>query len=451
MARQSGSANFAGTIEVQAGGPLDARTVVPAVADLTASGTFPYSYEGMVVAVKANHKLYQLIGSDPTVSASWLEVGGDHIPNSEKGTAGGVAELDNTGKVPSSQLPSFVDDVVDGYYKEADGKFYEESTYTTEIVGETGKIYISVDTDIQYRWTGSAYSALGGALVLGETSSTAYRGDRGKTAYDHSQQMSGNPHNVTKTDVGLGNVDNTADIDKPISTSQQTALNAKQDILQFDTMPTASVDNVGAIIQYVGTTTGTYTNGYFYECTEDNGTYSWVAKNVQAGGSSGGGHTILDPEDTEMTQRANLKFSGDISVTDDSTDEETVVAPHRLTSSELSEIMSTLPSPVNRGVVYDDTERAIGTWFGKPLYQKVLTGTLNTMIDVSTLSIDEMVYINAITILANGNYSVVPNVAVSELFYSSTQNGIRSDTTNTYYKDRPYTCIIEYTKTTDTI
>ena len=124
-----------------------------------------------------------------------------YIPATEKGAYRGVAELDATGKVPSSQLPSYVDDVIDGYYNEIDGKFYEESTYTTEIVGESGKIYISVDTDIQYRWTGSAFAALGGALQLGETASTAYRGDRGKIAYDHSQIKDGsNPHE-TKADA----------------------------------------------------------------------------------------------------------------------------------------------------------------------------------------------------------------------------------------------------------
>ena len=127
-----------------------------------------------------------------------------YIPTSEKGTSGGVAELDVTGKVPSSQLPSYVDDVIDGYYKDADGKFYKENTYTTEIVGESGKIYISLDTNIQYRWTGTAFAALGGALQLGETSSTAYRGDRGKIAYDHSQIKDGsNPHETTADNVNL--------------------------------------------------------------------------------------------------------------------------------------------------------------------------------------------------------------------------------------------------------
>ncbi len=127
-----------------------------------------------------------------------------YISATEKGVNSGVAELNSSGKVPSSQLPSYVDDVIEGYYNENDGKFYKESTYTTEIVGEDGKIYISIDTNIQYRWTGSAFAALGGALQLGETSSTAYRGDRGKTAYDHSQIKDGsNPHNTTADNVNL--------------------------------------------------------------------------------------------------------------------------------------------------------------------------------------------------------------------------------------------------------
>ena len=57
------------------------------------------------------------------------------------------------GKVPSSQLPSYVDDVIEGYYNTTDGKFYEDDQYTTEIVGEHGKIYVSLDTNKSYRWS----------------------------------------------------------------------------------------------------------------------------------------------------------------------------------------------------------------------------------------------------------------------------------------------------------
>lgn len=62
----------------------------------------------------------------------------------------------------------------------------------------------------------------------------------------------------------------------------------KQDIIQYSTMPTASADNVGDIVQFVGTTTASYTNGYFYKCTESSGSYSWVQMDVQpsSGGSS---------------------------------------------------------------------------------------------------------------------------------------------------------------------
>ena len=108
------------------------------------------------------------------------------VDTSSVGVASGVAELDANGKVPSSQLPGFVDDVKEGYLNSADGKFYEESTYETEITPEADKIYVDKATNITYRWSGSAFVPIGSDLALGETSTTAYRGDRGKIAYDTS-------------------------------------------------------------------------------------------------------------------------------------------------------------------------------------------------------------------------------------------------------------------------
>lgn len=115
---------------------------------------------------------------------------GSKVNTSAVGTANGVAELDANGKVPSSQLPSYVDDVVEGYLKAADGKFYKESTYTTEITGEDSKIYLDLTSNLPYRWGGSSYVAIASSLALGETSTTAYRGDRGKTAYNHASDSS---------------------------------------------------------------------------------------------------------------------------------------------------------------------------------------------------------------------------------------------------------------------
>lgn len=139
------------------------------------------------------------------------------IPLSQKGVSNGVAELDSTGKVLSSQLPSYVDAV-------------EEHPSLGELptTGTDGVIYITTDNNLTYRWTGSTYVEISPSIALGETSSTAYRGDRGKTAFDHTS-LTNNPHGVTATQVGLGNVNNTSDLNKPISTATQTALNDKAD------------------------------------------------------------------------------------------------------------------------------------------------------------------------------------------------------------------------------
>lgn len=132
-----------------------------------------------------------------TIKRGGTNIYGTFLTTDLKGANNGVAELDSSGKVPSSQLPSFVDDVVD---------YATLSAFP--VTGESGKIYIALDTNLTYRWSGSVYVEISPSLALGETSASAYRGDRGKIAYDHSQLTSGNPHNVTKSDVGLSNVVN---------------------------------------------------------------------------------------------------------------------------------------------------------------------------------------------------------------------------------------------------
>lgn len=94
-----------------------------------------------------------------------------------KGQPDGLATLDSTGRVPSSQLPSYVDDVIEGYYY--NGKFYKEESHTNEITGESGKIYTDIKVNKTYRWSGTAYTEISASLALGTTSSTAYPGDKG--------------------------------------------------------------------------------------------------------------------------------------------------------------------------------------------------------------------------------------------------------------------------------
>lgn len=119
-----------------------------------------------------------LDGGEIIITAEDLDV----IPSTDVGAANGIASLDENGKVPSSQLPSFVDDVIEGYYYQ--NKFYTSNLHTTEIKGESGKIYIDVETSKSYRWSGTMFVEISSSLALGETSSTAFRGDHGKIAYD---------------------------------------------------------------------------------------------------------------------------------------------------------------------------------------------------------------------------------------------------------------------------
>lgn len=178
------------------------------------------------------------------------DIAEDYVSKSQLGVAStstvtGVATLDTTGKVPSTQLPSYVDDVVEGYYDATTGKFYKDADKTVEIPGESGKIYVDLTTNKTYRWSGTQFTVISETLALGETATTAYYGDKGKTAYEHSQSAharvdatktaessnngyvkindvdtlvyshpqatgftSTNPHGTTASDVGLGNVDN---------------------------------------------------------------------------------------------------------------------------------------------------------------------------------------------------------------------------------------------------
>ena len=181
------------------------------------------------------------------------------VKRSELGVANGVATLDSTGKVPSGQLPSYVDDVIEGYLY--NGVFYKDTSYTTSIVGESGKIYIDLPTNKTYRWTGSVYGVISETIALGETSSTAYRGDRGKIAYDHSQSAHA-PSNAQ------ANVIETIKVNGTALTPNSKAVDI--------TIPT--IGNGTITIKQGGTSKGTFTtnqNGNTtIELTDTNTTYT---------------------------------------------------------------------------------------------------------------------------------------------------------------------------------
>lgn len=124
------------------------------------------------------------------------------------GQPNGVAELDGNGLVPASQLPGFVDDVVDAYIVGSTPYAADWLSLTSggaALTPAASAIYLIVSAgeyqNRQYRWSGTQYAIISESLALGETADTAYRGDRGKTAYDHSQITDGNPHGTTGEDI----------------------------------------------------------------------------------------------------------------------------------------------------------------------------------------------------------------------------------------------------------
>lgn len=313
--RDRGTFNFSGNLEVKKDAPLEARSLVNSYADLVKPETWTdeqggiWKYDCMLVSCKDRPgEVYQLQpGADYTKQNSWILIGDTSELNSKvqqfinsKGAPNGLASLNESGIIPSAQLPSYVDDVI------------EVDTFSNlPGTGESGKIYIVQDTNLTYRWSGTDYVEISKSLALGETSSTAYPGDKGKattdklnripdklitdtvnvnqstteavlnfTTYRQKAQQIGrntltitsattsqaglmsssdktkldglkdqagitsdinavqtnlethinnksNPHEVTKDQVGLGNVDNTSDANKPISNATQTALNGK--------------------------------------------------------------------------------------------------------------------------------------------------------------------------------------------------------------------------------
>ncbi len=95
----------------------------------------------------------------------------------QKGLPYGVASLGADGKVPSTQLPSFVDDVLEGYLRTSN--FYTEETGGDIIAAEKSKIYVDLKTGKTYRWGGSSYVEISESLAVGTTADSAYSGASG--------------------------------------------------------------------------------------------------------------------------------------------------------------------------------------------------------------------------------------------------------------------------------
>ena len=120
----------------------------------------------------------------------------DEAIEAKRGVANGIASLDGDGKVPASQLPSYVDDVLEGYYVD-ETHFAEKYIENAPVyyTPEKGKIYVDISEDTKYsgktyRWSGTKYAVISETLALGEVTGTAYDGGKGKKTTDTVNSLS---------------------------------------------------------------------------------------------------------------------------------------------------------------------------------------------------------------------------------------------------------------------
>ena len=213
--------------------------------------------------------------------------------------------------------------------------------------------------------------------------------------------------------------------------------------VQYSEIPNASIGLLNKIIQYIGQTNLTYTNGYFYKCVENGqGGYIWQNISVQQGGG-GGSYTAGDGIDI-----TNNEISID-----------------EMPSTDMSEIISPLPNAMSRmPILFDEseTERQIG-WYKysngtkKPVYEICMTGTTPNTYDswsnfkVFNDDIDKIIF-DYLTIERANNESY-PGIYIHDyavLFKLINNNTLQIRIKDEYLKNHPYNFTIQYTKTIDT-
>lgn len=102
-------------------------------------------------------------GDELTLQAIIDALGFTPTDNAKIGIANGIASLDDNGKVPASQLPSYVDDVIE-----------VDTIETAPETGETGKIYVDISTGKCYRWTGTMYTEISTSDIVTASDNNGY-------------------------------------------------------------------------------------------------------------------------------------------------------------------------------------------------------------------------------------------------------------------------------------
>ena len=287
--RDRGTFNFSGNLEVKKDAPLEARSLVNSYADLVKPETWTdeqggiWKYDCMLVSCKDRPgKIYQLSpGADYTKESSWILIGDTSELNNKvqqfinsKGAPNGLASLNESGIIPSAQLPSYVDDVI------------EVDTFSNlPGTGESGKIYIVQDTNLTYRWSGTDYVEISKSLALGETSSTAYPGDKGKATTDKLNRI---PDKLITDTVNVNQ--STTEAVLNFTTYRQEAQQIGRNTLTITSATTSNAGVMSATDKVKVDKIVTDGDGNKY--LTDNGTYKEVS-----GGSSSSDINIIELQD----------------------------------------------------------------------------------------------------------------------------------------------------------
>ena len=196
-----------------------------------------------------------------------------------KGQANGLASLDENGKVPTEQLPSYVDDVIDVYATYdvsptgdiSNIAIFADAEHTTPVVGEAGKIYQNItngEPSYQFRWTGTTWAPIiSGGVVIGEITGTAYDGGKGKTTTDNlNRLMAFNPIRLTqivtdtsKATLNYEKADGTGiqGLQIPAASSTKAGVMAAADKVKLDTtLPKQISDETAARVAAINALQG---------------------------------------------------------------------------------------------------------------------------------------------------------------------------------------------------
>lgn len=200
-------------------------------------------------------------------------------------------------------------------------------------------------------------------------------------------------------------------------------------------------------------------------------------------GGGGGGHTIEDADGITLTQRDILKFGEGFAVSDDSTNEKTVVNLNPMPDTDMSDVLDPLPSIPTRYHKYSTTEQVVGEWIdGRPIYEKTVEVTTPTVTEAGIsmynsiqlgVSIDIAIMCKVITSTSDGTNIIIPDVYgnratvtisgtqvysnaalsirafVRTNSYSSDPNTITIGTNSTAFSNRSGYAIVQYIKTTN--